>query len=1581
MPLNKAAYDLLLSNNPTKLYGVHDDRIYDFTGLYVILGIVPLVQDVTCYNTEMVVSGGIMTSAPSRVGSGGTGFEAGIFDIIDEEVGVPSAWNVVMVDTYISIDEDGFDLIKSLNPTRFYGIYNTTIYDFTGLYPILSLTPPSKDVRIYNTTGAVATAIDMKKGTVGGSGAEQNIFDILNGTALAAWGVLIVDRYNPTKTYTNQEIEDTFFGDSNKYIVRIVDDYYDISFGIVQLTNFTTPPKYVNNYPNTASVGGLGVIALPNTTIYSNVITNSTLDSFDMITGGPVIDFLSCDPIVTKIGRAAPWVTINNVLTNSSTEFGIFTALSKNGTTMAVCYKSIPTNPLSTIKVNVYRQQLNTWSLKATINTSIVIDVSSLVIADIDYGKLVSISDNGLIMAIGDRRANSNDGVVRIYDYNGTTWILRSTIPGANALAKGFGYSVALSGNGLIFATVINDVFIDKSVGVYGYNGVSWTNLTGDLSANSNLTIPSNGDEFGYGISLNFDGTRLAVGDTQTNTVRIYQRVASTYTVIGSTITAISFVGIRFGVSVDLNTDGKFLVVGDPEAQHYIPGDQGIVLVYNEVANVWNQVGNPILGELIPAVGFSNQPNSGRMGYPVSINSNGTRIAAGGRIQIKPGILKNVGYVRVFEYDSTSMLWLPVGQKIKSLMPEVNDYGFSSEISGSGTIVAIGAPGFNPSPTLGEVRTVGSCFITLNSVPNGTILKEMNNPIPISVSASGTLSSINGTSPEYFIINGITNVLSKNGLYGTLSVNQLSGAYTYTPNQSTIPNTLGTFNDIFTFVVVDTSISGFECRSETSYIVRITVTEAADLATIGSFAKISKYVNGTTVSELNTTGTLTLKLAGTDPVDLPVSVDAILIKSNGTIIQSSVVPGGVRIPIGPSNLNGSLFISGGTKTITSNLTSYPYIYTYNPAQITSFTEPIIFTESFMFVVRDSSGSMEQLPYDVKFCINPKLLCSSVDKPNAFEPSIGTITRIDGKTDPPLVDGLGGVLKPTGGAGGYKFGIVGGTGSSIITQTKAFGFLTINNTTGEYNYNILTHPTSIGTVENNFKVGEDIFDMTITDAESTTLICTYKVIFYTMPNTTPPILGTLPEFSDEETSTKIRFWSSIIHDLTVDVGQYIQEFTQSSEIFVVGEVDKINDFKNPNAILRELLTKARETSSVSSGTGALDVLDQIRFNTKDKLDTLERAGSLTYSFIFEPLSGQFKSTELADLLSNDHSSFMLNRYRSNVGEAVLVIYYWDSVVSVLDKIAAQANLLIEAGVENVILVITGMTLSNLNNNGAAIQAQENLMVSKINSTSIIKSSVRYDDATKKYINIFSPSYQITPETVVLFNAIGEIVPTPTESRALRIIITAKFLSASTPYLTGEILYGATTDFRGRVFKTSRSSASTITIDGYVDTSNPKILYIYNNISGLNVGDVLYNQTGSGRSFNASNGRIIQFAKIELLMSVVSGYDTPIIGQKLYMTIDDGFKLNNPLFTATVDSIIARYNSNTLVVDTSPPDQIVHGFDYRLMVTMPTGITVDANAAAPIEEYIKYPRLGLVTLFGGKDKEFAAYGRGIVLKALV
>jgi len=123
--------------------------------------------------------------------------------------------------------------------------------------------------------------------------------------------------------------------------------------------------------------------------------------------------------------------------------FGISVSLSNDGTTLAIGAISNDGGGSDSGHVRVYQFSSGSWSQMVEIDGEAAGD---------SFGRSVSLSNDGTILAVGAHLANNSTGVVRIYQFSSGSWTkIGSDIEGSG-LGSIFGFAVSLSRNGKIVA-------------------------------------------------------------------------------------------------------------------------------------------------------------------------------------------------------------------------------------------------------------------------------------------------------------------------------------------------------------------------------------------------------------------------------------------------------------------------------------------------------------------------------------------------------------------------------------------------------------------------------------------------------------------------------------------------------------------------------------------------------------------------------------------------------------------------------------------------------------------------------------------------------------------------------------------------------------------------------------------------------------------------------------------------------------------------------------------------------------------------------------------------------------------------
>ena len=302
-------------------------------------------------------------------------------------------------------------------------------------------------------------------------------------------------------------------------------------------------------------------------------------------------------------------------------------------------------------------------------------------------GWSVSLSNDGKIVAIGaygNSDKGNRSGHVRVYDYVKDRvpkeWEqLGSDIDG-NAGGEDFGKSVSLSADGTIVAIggqgYSNFSFMGV-VRIYQWNVSDWDQLGDDIYGESN------GDWSGWSVSLNDGGTIVAIGahfHDGKGHVRVYDyvkdRVPKEWDQLGSDIDAQAS-GEQFGWSVSLNSDGTIIAIGGRGHN----SSTGVVRVFKYNGNIWEIIGT-----------FDGESTSDELGRGVSLSSDGTILAIGAPHN------GNKGQARIYQYleGVYASDWIQVGYDIDGESTS-DEFGHSVSLSKNGSVLHVSAPKYNNS--------------------------------------------------------------------------------------------------------------------------------------------------------------------------------------------------------------------------------------------------------------------------------------------------------------------------------------------------------------------------------------------------------------------------------------------------------------------------------------------------------------------------------------------------------------------------------------------------------------------------------------------------------------------------------------------------------------------------------------------------------------------------------------------------------------------------------------------------------------------------------------------------------------------
>lgn len=299
------------------------------------------------------------------------------------------------------------------------------------------------------------------------------------------------------------------------------------------------------------------------------------------------------------------------------------------------------------------------------------------------FGYKAKLSGDGHTIAISSpnkSNTNSHVGYVKIYTFNGTDWIqVGNSIFGVESYAD-FGSTLSINAGGTIVAVGSQNYDGSSSnigqVKVYAYDGTNWNQLGTSINGSNS------GDRLGCSVTLNDDGTILALGavendDNGNNAGQVqvfqYDSLGLEWNQIGDNLDGNSS-NDNYGYKVSLSSSGDTLAVSSFRANVGLTGT-GEIYVYHYDGVLWSQIGNTI-GEV----------NDVHLGLSLSINGQGNRLIVGAHSEADNN--ENKGHSRVYQLNGS--LWEQVGNTIEGV-DSLDHSGWAVHMSKDGSTIAIGA--------------------------------------------------------------------------------------------------------------------------------------------------------------------------------------------------------------------------------------------------------------------------------------------------------------------------------------------------------------------------------------------------------------------------------------------------------------------------------------------------------------------------------------------------------------------------------------------------------------------------------------------------------------------------------------------------------------------------------------------------------------------------------------------------------------------------------------------------------------------------------------------------------------------------
>ncbi|MFT4777637.1 MAG: hypothetical protein ACJAU0_001043 [Flavobacteriales bacterium] len=317
---------------------------------------------------------------------------------------------------------------------------------------------------------------------------------------------------------------------------------------------------------------------------------------------------------------------------------------------------------------------------------------------DVTYeatGYAVDLSSDGMTVAVsspwGYNSLGYKCGNVRVFDWSGAAWIQRGFDIGGEGNAVPslagdvFGWSLQLSSSGdhLVVGAPSNtaEVGVQQLQGharVFHWSGTSWGQLGQDIDGPFTLGT----GEFGFSVSINDNGNRVAVGgrsytgldpsDQDIGMAIVLDYNGSEWVQIGDTIFG-SSLGDQLGSAIQMAGDGNTIAIGSPGANNF----GGVTQIFDWNDFNWIQRGLDIVG--------TSSSLMTRSGTSLGISNNGDVLVIG-----DPGADFNVGATKVFQWNGN--LWQQISNTIVNPGTSSVALGNGVRINFDGSKVIVGSP-------------------------------------------------------------------------------------------------------------------------------------------------------------------------------------------------------------------------------------------------------------------------------------------------------------------------------------------------------------------------------------------------------------------------------------------------------------------------------------------------------------------------------------------------------------------------------------------------------------------------------------------------------------------------------------------------------------------------------------------------------------------------------------------------------------------------------------------------------------------------------------------------------------------------
>lgn len=451
-------------------------------------------------------------------------------------------------------------------------------------------------------------------------------------------------------------------------------------------------------------------------------------DGTRIVVGAPLYDSDFTDGFNRMVGAVrvyqlvdSIWVQMGQDLVGSadSDYFGSAVSMDGSGNRIAVGYWSGNDNGANSGVTKIYEWNGSSWVQLGAAIVGQSVDAYS--------GWAIQLNSIGNRIVIDDRFSNNGgyaSGQVRVFEWSGTAWmqmggsILPTYVETGPVYEGILRVSINAAGDIIAFSKPNADVPPNNDLGavyVYGWNGVSWNQIGetiyGDVDYSYYYLLG------GYALSLNSAGDILAVTAIMGggyNKVLIYKYDDASWNIIGDLTGPTDT--FTYGYSISLNSAGDRIAIGDRSRFSY---SRGAVEVYEYNGTYWEKI-------IVDIEGPFNGTNYVFFGESVALNKNGDRLTVGAHY-ISGGQVRNyqlpqyplVGLSSYSAYKS-SMLW---SDGVVTENPFIYPFYLPDGTYGSNA----GTINFRKFTTPGEYTILSNTFYYKNSLNKEIILTEPYN--------------------------------------------------------------------------------------------------------------------------------------------------------------------------------------------------------------------------------------------------------------------------------------------------------------------------------------------------------------------------------------------------------------------------------------------------------------------------------------------------------------------------------------------------------------------------------------------------------------------------------------------------------------------------------------------------------------------------------------------------------------------------------------------------------------------------------------------------------------------------------------